>query len=53
LPFESCDRRTNSDRLDLDTLLDVGVSHVISILVLEDILAAESVDKGRASYMFK
>lgn len=32
--------RTNSDGLDLDTILDVGIARVIGILVLQDALAA-------------
>jgi NCAIR mutase (PurE)-related protein len=38
-------RRTDCDGLDLDALLDVGSAGVVRLLVLEDRLAAESVDE--------
>ena len=42
--------RTNSDRLDPDTLLDVGAARVVGVLVREDGLAAEGVDKGGSAW---
>lgn len=41
--------RTDSDWLYPDTFLDVGIGRVVDVLVLEDILAAEGVDKGGAT----
>lgn len=38
--------RTNGDRLDPDTLLDVGAGRVVRVLVRENGLAAEGVDEG-------
>lgn len=38
------------DRLDLDPLLDMGISRVVRVLVLENVLAAEGVDEGGASW---
>jgi hypothetical protein len=38
--------RTDGDGLDLDTVFDVSIVGIIGILVLEDVLAAEGVDKG-------
>jgi hypothetical protein len=38
--------RTNGDRLDADTLLDVGAARVVDLLVREDRLATEGVDEG-------
>ena len=37
------------DGLDLDTLLDVGGGGIIRLLVLEDLVAAQRVDKGCAA----
>lgn len=38
--------RTNCDGLDLNTLLDMRGGWVVGVLVSEDLLAAEGVDKG-------
>jgi hypothetical protein len=38
--------RTDGDRLNLDAILEMRVRWVISILALEDFLAAQCVDKG-------
>lgn len=38
--------RTDGDGLDLDALLHVGCVGVITVLVLQDPLAAESVHEG-------
>lgn len=43
------ERPTNCDGFDPHTLFDVCVFGIISILVLEDLLATEGVDEGRAS----
>jgi len=40
---------TDGDGLDADTFLHVSVGRVIAILALENLLSAESVDKGRAA----
>jgi len=37
---------TNGDRLDADTLFDVGAARVVDLLVCEDGLAAEGVYEG-------
>ena len=42
--------RTNGDGLDLDTILDMGIARVIGILVLQDALAAQGIDKRRPAY---
>ena len=38
---------TNSDRLDPDTFLNMGAARVVGILVRENGLAAEGIDKSR------
>lgn len=43
-------RRTNSDGLNLDAIFDVGFGCIVGLLMLEDILAAEGVDKGGSAY---
>lgn len=40
---------TDGDGLDADTLLQVGVLRIISVLALQNLLAAESVDKSCAT----
>jgi hypothetical protein len=40
---------TDSDGLDLDTLLGGRVRDVVGVLVLQNILAAEGVDEGCAA----
>jgi len=40
---------TNSDRLDADALFDVGIGSIVGILALQNLLAAESVDKSCAT----
>jgi hypothetical protein len=40
---------TNGDGLNADTLLDVSIGSIIGILALQNLLAAESVDKGCAT----
>lgn len=40
---------TNSDGLDLDSILDVGSTGVLGVEVVEYRLAAEGVDKGSTS----
>lgn len=42
-------RRTNSDGLDLDTILNVGRVGVVALLVSEDTLIAEGVDEGSSA----
>lgn len=42
--------RTDGDGLDLDTLLDMGSVRVVRLLVCQDALAAQSVDKGGPAY---
>ena len=39
--------------LDLDTLLDMGISRVVGVLVLQHVLAAECVHEGGASWKHK
>lgn len=41
-----CIKHTDCDRLDLDSVLDVGAVRVVGFLVREHALAAQSVDKG-------
>ena len=43
--------RTNRDRLDLDTVFNMSIGGIIRILMLEDVLAAERVDKGGSAYI--
>jgi hypothetical protein len=38
-------RHTDSDGLDLDTLLGSSIADIVALLVLEDVLAAERVDE--------
>lgn len=47
---DSCKPRTDSDRLDLDTFLNVGIGGIVVILMRKDILVAERVDKGGATF---
>jgi hypothetical protein len=42
---------TDCDRFDPDALLDMGVSGVVGLFWLEDLLAAERVDEGCASWL--
>ncbi|KAI6748223.1 hypothetical protein HG531_008765 [Fusarium graminearum] len=41
---------TNSDGLDLNTILNVRAASIIGLLVLKHALSAESVDKGGTAY---
>jgi hypothetical protein len=41
---------TDSNGLDADALLEVGIGGIVSILALQDLLATESVDKSCAAY---
>ncbi len=41
--------RTDGDGLNLDAVFDVSIVGIIGILVLENVLAAEGVDKGGAT----
>lgn len=41
--------RTDSDGLYPDTLLHMGIGRVVRVLVVQDILAAEGIDKGSAT----
>lgn len=43
--------RTDCDGLNLDAVLDVGIVGIIGVLVLEDVLTAEGVDKGGAAWV--
>lgn len=43
------DQLTNGDRLDADSLLNVGVDSIISILGFQHLLSTECVDESRAS----
>lgn len=43
--------RTNSDRLDLDTLLDMCRRRVVSILVLKNLPTTQGVDEGCTAYI--
>jgi hypothetical protein len=40
---------TDSDGLDANTLLDVGMLCIIGLLALQHLLSAESVDEGCAT----
>lgn len=44
--LEGAGPHTDGDGLNLDTLLTRSVVHVVGILVLENALSTESVDKG-------
>ena len=41
--------RTNGDRLDSDTFLEMCICRIVGILCLEDFLSAKSVDKGSST----
>jgi len=43
-------RRTNSDWLDLDTLLNMRCRGIIRILVLQNFLSAKSIDKSSSAW---
>lgn len=43
--------RTDGDRLDLDTILDMGVGRIVGVLVRKDILVAEGVDEGGTAFV--
>jgi len=38
--------RTNGDGLDSDTLLNMSICRIISVLSLEDFLSAQGIHKG-------
>lgn len=42
--------RTDSDGLNLDTILNVGIGSIVGILMRKNILVAEGVDEGSAAY---
>lgn len=42
-------RHTDCDRLDLDTVLDVGSTGIVRVLVVKHALTAEGVDEGRST----
>lgn len=42
--------RTDGDGLYPDALLDVSIARIVRLLVVQDVLAAESVDEGSATY---